>query len=126
MLQSHGTRLDVVLELNADHEEVVHRLSGRRICRGCGRVWHTDYDPPSQPDQCDVCGGELFRRDDDEPGTVRRRLEVYDQQTAPLVGHYRDLGLLLSISAEGTVEEVTARAISALESRTSADASTAG
>ena len=114
-LADHGEALDVVLELAADHEEVVRRLSGRRICRDCGRTWHTDYDPPAKDGVCDSCGGELFRRDDDAPATVRRRLEVYDEQTAPLVGHYRELGLLHSISAEGSVEEVTARALAAIE-----------
>ncbi len=120
-LEELGTPLDVVLELQIEDDEVVRRLSGRRTCRKCGHVWHVEFDPPSQEGECDVCGGELFQRDDDLPDTIRRRLEVYGEQTAPLVGFYRDAGLLRSISAEGPVDEITERAIEALTSATTAD-----
>ena len=109
------TELDAVLELRIDDEEVVRRLSGRRTCRGCGRVWHVQFDKPKVEDVCDCCGGQLFQRDDDQPDTIRRRLEVYDEQTAPLVDYYRDAGLLCTIDATGPVDEVTRRAIAALE-----------
>ena len=114
MLASWDTRLDVVLELVVDDDEVVRRLSGRRTCRRCGRVWHTAFDPPTQPGICDDCGGELFQRDDDREETIRHRLEVYQQQTAPLVAFYADEGILLGIDATGPVDEITDRALSAL------------
>ncbi len=114
MLSGMDTRLDVVLELVVDDDEVVRRLSGRRTCRRCGRVWHIAFDPPSQPGRCDDCGGELFQRDDDREETIRHRLEVYQQQTAPLVAFYADEGILLGIDATGPVDEITDRALSAL------------
>jgi adenylate kinase len=116
MLDELGTPLEVVLELQVDDEEVVRRLSGRRTCRNCGHVWHVEFDPPAKERVCDACGGELFQRDDDLPETIRRRLEVYNEQTAPLVSFYEDMGLLRSISAQGTVDDVTRRAIESLES----------
>jgi adenylate kinase len=118
MLEELGTPLDVVLELQVDDDEVVRRLSGRRTCRKCGHVWHVEFDPSSKEGVCDVCGGELFQRDDDLPDTIRRRLEVYNEQTAPLVGFYQDSGLLRSVSAQGEVDEITERAIDALASAT--------
>ena len=114
MLSAVDTRLDVVLELVVDDDEVVRRLSGRRTCRRCGRVWHVAFDPPTRPGTCDDCGGELFQRDDDREETIRHRLEVYQQQTAPLVAFYADEGILLGIDATGPVDEITERALSAL------------
>ncbi len=114
LLASWHTKLDVVLELVVDDDEVVRRLSGRRTCRRCGRVWHVSFDPPTKPDVCDVCGGELFQRDDDSEDTIRHRLEVYQQQTSPLASFYADEGILLGIDATGPVEEVTERALASL------------
>jgi len=110
-----GTPLDVVLELQVEDDEVVRRLSGRRTCRGCGHVWHVEFDPPDVDAVCDECGGDLFQRDDDLPETIRRRLEVYSEQTEPLIGYYTDKGLLRSIKAAGSVDEITKRSIEALE-----------
>jgi adenylate kinase len=115
ILSELGTPLDAVLELKVDDEEVVRRLSGRRTCRQCGHVWHQEFDPPRHDGVCDKCGGELFQRDDDQPETIRRRLEVYNENTAPLVGYYDDQGLLVAIEATGPVDGVTKRAVSALE-----------
>ncbi|MGH3498573.1 MAG: adenylate kinase [Nocardioidaceae bacterium] len=114
MLERRNSALQAVLELSADEDEVVRRLSGRRTCRNCGRVWHAEFDKPKVDGVCDKCGGELFQRDDDKPETIRRRLQVYAEQTEPLVEHYRDLGLLHTIIATGSVDTVTARAIEAL------------
>ena len=107
-------RLTVVLELVVDEDEVVRRLSGRRTCRRCERVWHIMFDPPTRDGICDACGGELFQRDDDREETVRHRLEVYKKQTAPLVSYYADEGILIGIDATGPVEEITERALAAL------------
>ena len=114
MLLSADTKLDVVLELVVDDDEVVRRLSGRRTCRRCGRIWHLSFDPPTVPGVCDDCGGELFQRDDDREETIRHRLEVYQEQTAPLVSFYADEGILLGLDATGPVDEITERALSAL------------
>jgi len=114
MLSQLGAKLDVVLELVVDDDEVVRRLSGRRTCRNCGHVWHLDFDPPARESTCDRCGGELFQRDDDRPDTVRHRIEVYGDQTAPLIAYYAERGLLVGLDATGPVEDVTERAIDAL------------
>ena len=114
LLSAWDTRLDVVLELVVDDDEVVRRLSGRRTCRRCGRVWHATFDPPSRHDICDDCGGELFQRDDDREETIRHRIEVYQQQTSPLISFYADEGILLGIDATGPVDEITDRALNAL------------
>lgn len=114
LLAGLGTKLDVVLELVVDDDEVVRRLSGRRTCRNCGTIWHVDFDPPTKEGVCDNCGGELFQRDDDQADTIRHRLEVYYEQTAPLVGYYAERGILVGIDAMGPVDDVTDRASAAL------------
>ena len=114
MLRDLGSKLDVVLELVVDDDEVVRRLSGRRTCRSCNHVWHVDFDPPQAEGICDIDGGELFQRDDDLPETVQNRLSVYADQTAPLVAFYAERGVLVGIDATGPVDDVTERAIEAL------------
>jgi adenylate kinase len=114
ILSEMDRRLDLVLELVVDDDEVVRRLSGRRTCRKCGRIWHVAFDPPAKDGVCDVCGGELFQRDDDREETIRHRLEVYQEQTAPLASFYADEGILVGLDATGPVEEVTERALAAL------------
>src|SRR5262249_22441692 len=90
------------------------RLPARPTCRRCGRIWHTSFDPPTVPGTCDDCGGELFQRDDDREATIRHRLEVYQEQTSPLISFYADEGTLLGLDATGPVDEITERALSAL------------
>jgi adenylate kinase len=109
-----GTKLSVVLDLEVDNDEVVRRLSGRRLCKKCGHVWHVEFDPPKVENVCDRCGGELYHRDDDYPETVRHRLEVYTQQTRPLIEFYDSRGQLVGMDAHGPVEDVTERAIALL------------
>ena len=115
LLDELDVPLDVVLKITVDDDEVVRRLSGRRICRSCGRTFHVEFDPPNSEGVCDACGGELYQRDDDKPETVRRRLQVYREQTKPLVEYYEDRGLLRRVAGTGEVTEVTNRAIEALE-----------
>jgi adenylate kinase len=114
ILRETGAKLDVVLELVVDNEEVIRRLSGRRTCRSCNHIWHVDFDPPQVEGICDIDGGELFQRDDDKPATIENRLEVYDEQTAPLIAYYAGRGVLVGIDATGPVDDVTLRAIDAL------------
>lgn len=116
LLADLGTGLDVVLELVVDDDEVIRRLSGRRTCHGCGKVWHVDFDPPQRDGLCDRCGGGLFQREDDRAETVAERLRVYARDTAPLVDYYGAQGKLVGIDATGPVEDVTLRAIDALRS----------
>jgi adenylate kinase len=122
LLTDRGVPLDVVLELVVDHEEVVRRLTGRRTCTGCGRIFHLEYDPPADPSVCDACGGALQQRDDDREDVVRNRLEVYTEQTEPLVAFYDARGQLERIEATGSFEDVTARVLAALEEATSSGA----
>ncbi len=112
--ETADTKLDVVLELVVDSDEVVRRLSGRRTCRACNHIWHVDFDPPRVEGICDIDGGELYQRDDDLPETIKNRLEVYEEQTAPLVAYYANRGVLIGIDATGPVDDVTTRAIDAL------------
>jgi len=106
--------LDVVLELVVDDDEVVRRLSGRRTCRTCNHVWHVDFDPPESEGTCDIDGGPLYQRDDDREQTIRHRLDVYAEQTTPLVGFYARRGVLVGLDATGPVDDVTDRALEAL------------
>lgn len=115
-LQEFEAVLDAVLELVVDDDEVVRRLSGRRTCRSCGAVWHVDFDPPETEGVCDRCSGQLFQREDDREETIRHRLEVYADQTAPLVAFYAERGILVGLDATGPVDDITDRAIHALRS----------
>jgi adenylate kinase len=116
LLADLGVGLDLVLELVVDDDEVIRRLSGRRTCRGCGKIWHVIFDPPSREGVCDRCGAELYQRDDDKAETVAERLRVYARDTAPLVDFFGAQGKLVGIDATGPVEDVTVRAIDALRS----------
>jgi adenylate kinase len=115
MLKAESMKLDAVLDLEVPEDEVVKRIAGRRICRNdSAHVFHVTYQPPKAEDVCDVCGGELYQRDDDSEETVRKRLEVYHTQTEPIIDYYKTQGLVVTISALGKVEEVTARSMGAL------------
>ncbi|MFF7977859.1 adenylate kinase [Streptomyces sp. NPDC007901] len=116
LLQTEGIKLDAVLDLEVPEEEVVKRIAGRRICRNdSSHVFHVTYKQPAKEGVCDVCGGELYQRDDDSEATVRTRLEVYHTQTEPIIDYYKAQGLVATISALGKVEEVTTRAMEALQ-----------
>lgn len=107
-LAAQGTKVSLVLLLEVSDEEVIRRLSGRRICRNCGAVYHVEFSPPKVEGKCDKCGGELYRRADDEPDTVRKRLFVYYQQTAPLVGYYFAHHVLVNINGDQQIDQVQA------------------
>jgi adenylate kinase len=115
LLEAEGTPLDRVVLFQIADEELVARLSGRRVCRSCGRNYHVTLSPPRVADRCDHCGGELYQRTDDEEATVRRRLAVYARDTRPLVDYYRQRGLLTPISAAGTMDTVHADLVTATE-----------
>ncbi|WP_330459304.1 adenylate kinase [Streptomyces sp. NBC_00820] len=116
LLEDEGITLDAVLDLEVPEDEVVKRIAGRRICRNdSSHVFHVTYSPPKQEGVCDVCGGELYQRDDDSEETVRTRLEVYHTQTEPIIDYYKTQGLVVTISALGPVDEITQRAMEALK-----------
>jgi len=110
-----GKSLDAVLSLEVDVEALVERLTGRRTCRDCGRGYHVKFDPPQQAGTCDACGGELMQRDDDREGTIRKRLEVYREQTQPLTGYYQDLGLLTRVDGMQEIDSVQQQLLAALQ-----------
>jgi adenylate kinase len=110
LLIDRGTPLDVVLRLAVPEDEVLRRLTGRRTCGGCGRIYHLVFDPPASAGVCDDCGGALVQRDDDTEDVVLNRLEVYRAQTEPLEQFYWDRGLLRDVEAIGAVDEVYERA----------------
>ncbi len=114
LLRKLGWSLDAVLELDVDEEEIVRRLTSRRVCSRCGRIFNLVYDPPPADGRCPECGGEVIQRSDDREETVRNRLRVYHQQTAPLVEFYRDRGLLVSVDGNGSIEQVRERVLGAL------------
>lgn len=113
-LQATGAALDHVLSLQVDEEELVKRLSGRRTCGTCGAMFHVAFNPPKADGTCDACGGPLIQRDDDREGTVRRRLHVYGEQTAPLIAYYEGRGLLRRVPGRGGIPEIFARICRAL------------
>ncbi|MFJ2718574.1 adenylate kinase [Streptomyces sp. NPDC091412] len=116
LLQGEGMKLDAVLDLEVPEGEVVKRIAGRRTCRNdSAHVFHETYSPPKKEGVCDVCGGELYQRDDDSEETVRKRLEVYHTQTEPIIDYYRAQGLVVTISSLGPVDEITQRALEALK-----------
>ena len=110
LLGTRETPLDAVLRLAVDDDEVIERLTGRRTCGSCGRIFHLRFDPPSDESRCDDCGGELQQRDDDTERVVLNRLAVYKDQTAPLQHFYWERGLLKDVEATGTPDEVFASA----------------
>lgn len=115
-LGQRGEAVDVVLWVEVSTEELVRRLGGRFICRKCQTPYHQVTSPPKVAGRCDRCGGELYQRPDDSPQTVRKRIEVYFEQTTPLLNYYRETGKIVKvINGEGSIEEVEARAIAALE-----------
>lgn len=113
-LAAHGTALDAVLALEVPEAVVVGRLTARRTCEQCGRIYNLQTLKPAEDGVCDACGGRLIVRPDDRPETVRKRLEVYARQTEALVHYYEGRGLLIRVGAEGPVETVREAAVAAL------------
>ena len=100
------TDLDVVLYLDVEEEELVRRLTGRRVCEDCGATYHVDFNPPETEGVCDECGGDLYQREDDTEETARERIRVYEENTQFVVDYFRDAGTLVEIDGEQTPDEV--------------------
>ncbi len=115
MLAELGRSLTAVIYLVVGRKTLIDRLTGRRVCPQCGAVYHLILDPPKRPGMCDVCGSALEQRRDDTEETVIKRLEVYDQETAPLVAFYRRRGLVQEFDGDAPVEVVTRNIVQGLE-----------
>ena len=114
-LATLGKNLDAVVSLAVDVEALVGRLTGRRTCRQCGRGYHLRFDPPSRAERCDACGGELYQRDDDREETIRKRLGIYEAQTAPLIAYYEKQGLLSTVDGMLEIGVVQKRILALLQ-----------
>lgn len=101
-----GDKIDWAVNVDVPDENIISRMSGRRACLGCGQTYHIVYNAPSQEGICDVCGQALVLRDDDKPETVQKRLEVYHEQTQPLIDYYRGAGILAEVDGTKDLEEV--------------------
>jgi adenylate kinase len=103
-------KIDGVIDFSISDELVIRRLSGRRVCRSCGAIYHVDNMPPKEEGKCDRCGAELYIRDDDKIDSIKNRLRVYKEQTEPLIAYYRDKGLLREIdssqSPQNSLEQI--------------------
>jgi len=114
MLSSKGMRIDHVVCIQVATEELIRRLSGRRICRECMTPFHVVFNPPKKEGVCDACGGELYQRDDDQEASVKVRLDAYENQTKPLVDYYKREGLLRPVDGIGSLDEIQTRIKKAL------------
>jgi adenylate kinase len=119
MLEAIGQPLDAVVLFEVDYDEIVRRISGRRTCPSCDRVFNIHTDSLGTPPRCDRCADHpvLVQRRDDQEATVKRRLQVYEEQTRPLAQHYAAQGLLRVVQGDAPVDEVTARLFSVLEAQ---------
>lgn len=109
------TKLNLVVNMVASHETIIARISNRLTCRNCQAIYNTLFVKPKREGVCDRCGGELYQRDDQKPEVVKERLEVYEEETAPLIDYYKNKGILIDVSAEGEVEVVHKRLLKAIK-----------
>ena len=115
VLKDLGQELNSVISLQVDTDALVERLTGRRTCTACGKGFHLRFDPPAQDGTCRFCGGELSQREDDHEETIRNRMKVYQQQTAPLEDYYREDGLLVTVDGMGEILKVQQTILAALQ-----------
>ncbi|HEY4543589.1 MAG TPA: adenylate kinase [Tissierellaceae bacterium] len=105
-LDSMGISLNKVVNIKAADDVLIERISGRRVCKACGATYHVTYNPPKEEGICDIDGEELLQRDDDKVETVKTRINVYQEQTAPLIDYYNDQGILLDVDGTKSIEEI--------------------
>ena len=108
-LAGMGSKLECVFSIEVDDEELIKRLTGRRVCKKCGESYHIEFNPPRQEGLCDSCQGELYQRDDDKEETIKNRLKVYQDQTSPLINFYQRKKVLHSVDGIGSIEEIKER-----------------
>lgn len=114
-LEDMGIKLDSVINIYADSEVLIERAVGRRICKVCGKAYHINFNPPKEAGVCDLDGGELFQREDDTEETVAKRIEVYQNQTEPLISFYKEKGILSDVNGTQPIEKVSKDIMKALE-----------
>lgn len=114
ILEEMGRKIDHVIDIEVSEDELLKRLTGRRTCKRCGAMYHIIFNPPKRDGICDQCGGELYQRDDDKEETIKARLKVYREQTAPLIDYYEKRGLLRRIEGSGKIEEIEERILKAI------------
>ena len=114
LLDKLGMPLDAALSIDVPQEDLMKRLTGRRTCKGCGQMYNVYFSAPATEDECDKCGGELYQRDDDKEETITKRLEVYQEQTEPLIDYYRNKGILKSVSGSGNIDEIFGSVVAAV------------
>ncbi|MCD7812608.1 MAG: adenylate kinase [Lachnospiraceae bacterium] len=114
-LEKIGEHLDFAIDVDVPDENIVTRMSGRRACVGCGATYHITYNPSKKRDVCEVCGDQLILRDDDKPETVQKRLNVYHEQTQPLIDYYAGQGILKSVDGTQDMNDVFAAIAAILE-----------
>jgi len=117
MLKALDKSIDHVISICVEKDELLERVTGRRTCRSCGKGFHVTFDPPKVNGICDECNGELYQRADDSEETMRNRLGVYEEQTAPLIAYYAQQSLLRTIYGIGSIEEIQRKLLSILEGR---------
>jgi adenylate kinase len=115
ILEELNLSLDAVINLQVSEEEIVRRLSSRRVCLNCQAIYNTITHPPKNEGVCDVCGGPVVQRDDDKPDVIRNRLKIYKANTKPLLKYYKKMGIVVSLKAEGEANEVSRRIRRALD-----------
>lgn len=109
--------IDAVVVIHVDDEVIVNRMSGRIVCKECGQVYHKVNNAPKVAGVCDVCGGEVVQRADDNEEVVKNRLVKYHNETAPIINYYKDLGLVVEVSGLGDINEITKNIVSAIENK---------
>lgn len=114
-LKDMNLKLDKVINIEVGKEILIERAIGRRICKSCGSTYHIKFSPPKEENICDKCGGELYQRDDDKVETVEKRIEVYLEQTQPLIDYYDKKDLLLNVDGTKSIEEVFEEIVASLE-----------
>jgi adenylate kinase len=114
MLAALNMSLTAALSVDVPLEDLMKRLTGRRTCKGCGQMYNVYFKAPAKEGVCDKCSGELFQRDDDKEATIKKRLEVYTAQTEPLIGYYKNKGIVKSVSGTGSIDEIFKKVTDAL------------
>lgn len=120
LLTTIAHKLDCAIVLDVKQETIVNRLSARRSCNGCGRVYNLIFDPPEEENKCGTCNDDLYQREDDKEETIKNRLKVYDKQTAPLIDFYSEKNLTKHVDASGDIHDVKSNLIDALTGITTA------
>jgi len=109
--------LDSALSVDVPKEDLMKRLTGRRTCKSCQQMYNIYFTPPKKEGACDKCGGELFQRGDDKEETIKKRLDVYDAQTAPLIDYYKKKGILKTVAGTGSIDEIFKKVCNILEGK---------